>query len=133
ATLEGIEMKKFLSMLFAASLMITMSCGKGKEAKEEEEGTDDQALQTASTASAGTAASAAQPAAAVPAEGATISGKVTLAGAVPAMPTIQMAADPYCQSQHASAPVKDEEVVVGPQGELANVFIYIKNVPGTYP
>jgi len=126
-------MKKFLSMLFAASLMITMSCGKGKEAKEEEEGTDDQALQTASTASAGTAASAAQPAAAVPAEGATISGKVTLAGAVPAMPTIQMAADPYCQSQHASAPVKDEEVVVGPQGELANVFIYIKNVPGTYP
>ena len=44
-----------------------------------------------------------------------------------------MAADPYCQSQHASAPVKDEEVVVGPQGELANVFIYIKNVPGTYP
>jgi len=126
-------MKKFLNVLLAATVVLSISCGKGKEAKEEEEGTDDQALQTATTSSAGTAASAAQPAAAVPAEGATISGKVTLAGAVPAMPTIQMAADPYCQSQHASAPVKDEEVVVGPQGELANVFIYIKNVPGTYP
>jgi len=127
-------MKKFLNVLLAATVLLSISCGKGKEAKEEEEGTDDQALQTATNASAGTAASAAQPAAAaVPAEGATITGKVTLAGAVPAMPTIQMAADPYCQSQHASAPVKDEEVVVGPQGELANVFIYIKNVPGTYP
>jgi len=126
-------MKKFLNVLLAATVVLSISCGKGKEAKEEEEGTDDQALQTATTSSAGTAAPAAQPAAAVPAEGATISGKVTLAGAVPAMPTIQMAADPYCQSQHASAPVKDEEVVVGPQGELANVFIYIKNVPGTYP
>jgi len=126
-------MKKFLILLLAGSLTLA-GCGKGKEAKEEEEGTDDQALQTATNASAGTAASAAQPAAAaVPAEGATITGKVTLASAVPAMPTIQMAADPYCQSQHASAPVKDEEVVVGPQGELANVFIYIKNVPGTYP
>jgi hypothetical protein len=125
------QMKRFLIVLLAGSLTLA-SCGKGKEAKEEEEGTDDQALQTATTASAGTAA--AQPvAAAAPAEGATITGKVTLQGAVPAMPTLQMAADPYCQSQHASAPAKDEEVVVGPQGELANVFLYVKNVPGNYP
>jgi hypothetical protein len=125
-------MRKFLIMMFAAALIVTLSCGKGKEAKEEEEGTDDQALQTTQTTSTATTA---QPAAApvAAAEGATIAGKVTFSGAVPAMPTIQMAADPYCQSQHASAPVKDEEVVVGPQGELANVFVYVKNVPGTYP
>jgi hypothetical protein len=45
------------------------------------------------------------------------------------MPTIQMNADTYCQSQHASAPATDEEVVVGSGGELANVLVYIKNAP----
>ena len=36
-------MKKFLSTLFAATLVITISCGKGKEAaKDEDEGEDDQ-------------------------------------------------------------------------------------------
>jgi Carboxypeptidase regulatory-like domain len=126
-------MKKFLTMVFAASLVVTMSCGKGKEAKEEEEGTDDQALQTTQTTS--TATASAQPAAApaASAEGATITGTVKLQGTAPAMPTIQMAADPYCQSQHASAPAKDEEVVVDGSGDLANVFVYVKNVPGTYP
>jgi len=127
-------MKKFLTMLFAVTLVLSISCGKGKEAKEEEEGTDDEAVQTATTQTAGTAA-AAQPAAApaASAEGATITGTVKLQGSAPAMPTIQMAADPYCQSQHSGAAAKDEEVVVDPQGDLANVFVYIKNVPGTYP
>lgn len=126
-------MKKFLMMLFAATLVVTISCGKGKEAKEEEEGTDDQALQTTQTTS--TATAAAQPAAApaASADGATITGTVKFTGAAPAMPTIQMAADPYCAQQHASAPAKDEEVVVDGQGDLANVFVYVKNVPGTYP
>src|SRR5512141_2039829 len=41
---------------------------------------------------------------------------------------IPMIADPYCQSQHTT-PAKDEEVVVGPGGELANVIVYIKNAP----
>src|SRR5438552_10758611 len=124
-------MRKFLIVILAGSLTLA-SCGKGKEAKEEEEGTDDQALQTATTATATTAA--AQPAAAAaPAEGATITGVVKLQGAVPAMPTLQLAADPYCQAQHANAPAKDEEVVVGPQGELANVFVYVKNIAGNYP
>ena len=125
-------MRKFLSLLFIASLVVTMSCGKGKEAKEEEEGTDDQALQTTATTTAATAA--AQPAAApaAPADAATITGTVKFAGAAPAMPAIQMAADPYCQSQH-STPAKDEEVVVDGSGDLANVFVYVKNVPGSYP
>src|ERR1041385_8262212 len=93
-------MKKFLNVLFAAALVLSVACGKGKEAKEEEEGTDDQALQTSATTTATAAATpAAQPAAA-PADAATITGSVNLAPAAPAMPTIQMAADPYCQSQH---------------------------------
>lgn len=126
-------MKKFLIVLLAVSLTLA-GCGKGKEAKEEEEGTDDQALQTATAATAGTAAPTATAAAApVAAEGATITGVVKFEGTAPAMPALQMAADPYCQSQHANAAAKDEEVVVGASGELANVFVYVKNISGSYP
>ena len=105
-------MKKFLSMLFAVTLIV--ACGKGKEpSKEAEE--DDNAPQTSTVASS---TSATAPAA---------------TAAAPAMPTIQMSADPYCQSQHPT-PAKDEEVVVGPGGELANVFVYVKNAPaGNFP
>jgi plastocyanin len=128
-------MKKFVTLLFAASLILS-ACGKGKEASREEEGTDDQEAQTATTASATTAPSAAPAgagaAAAVSADAATISGTVKLATAPPKMPVLQMAADPYCQSQHPT-PVLDEEVVTGPGGELANVFVYIKQVNGNYP
>jgi len=128
-------MKKFVSILFAATLLVTMSCGKGKEAKEEEEGTDDQALQTATTATGGTAVApaTAPAAAAVSADAATITGTVKLAAAAPSMPTLQMSADPYCASQHANAPAKDEEVVTGPGGELENVFVYIKQINGNFP
>ena len=126
-------MKKFVSMLFAASLVFAIHCGKGKEAKEEEEGTDDQALRTSATTGTSSTAAAAAPAAVVSADAATITGTVKLAAAAPPLPTIQMSADPYCASQHASAPVKDEEVVAGPGGELANVFVYIKQINGNFP
>jgi plastocyanin len=123
-------MKKLAIALLIGSL--TLACGKGKEAKEEEEGTDDQALQTtATTATSTTAATAAAPA--VSADAATVTGVVKLAAAAPAMPNIQMSADPYCASQHASAPAKDEEVVAGPGGELENVFVYIKQISGNFP
>jgi Carboxypeptidase regulatory-like domain len=127
-------MKKFLTMLFAAVLVLAVACGKGKEAESKEEGEDDQAPQTASAPTSG--APAVAPAAAAPAvsaDAATIAGAVKFEGVAPKMATIQMGADPYCQSQHAT-PVQDEEVVVGPAGELANVFVYVKNPPaGNYP
>jgi hypothetical protein len=126
-------MKKFLTLLLAATFVTFLACGKGKEvSKAEDEGEDDQQAQTTTTATT-TAASApsAAPTAAAPAvaDAATITGTVKFAGTAPTMPTIQMNADPYCQSQHASAPAKDEEVVVGPGGELANVIVYVKNAP----
>ena len=52
-------------------------------------------------------------------------------GAAPKMSNIQMSADPYCQSQH-SAPATEEDVVAGPGGELANVFVYIKDIKGNF-
>jgi hypothetical protein len=126
-------MKKFLSLLLAASFAFVLACGKGKEVtKAEDEGEDDQAAQTETTAAAsstGGAPAAATAAAPAVADAATLTGTIKLAAAAPAMPNIQMNADPYCQSQHASAPAKDEEVVVGPGGELANVIVYIKNAP----
>jgi plastocyanin len=132
---ENESMRKFVTLVFAATLVIT-ACGKGKEASREEEGTDDQEAQTTTAASAtATAAPAAVPTgggAPVSADAATISGTVKLTTPPPKMPTLQMAADPYCLSQHP-APVLDEEVVTGPGGELANVFVYIKQVNGNFP
>jgi len=126
-------MKKFLTLLCAAVLVLAVACGKGKEAESKEEGEDDQAPQTASTSTNTPAAAPAAAPAAVSADAATLAGAVKFEGAAPKMPVIQMGADPYCQSQHQT-PVTDEEVVVGPAGELANVFVYIKNPPaGNYP
>src|SRR5207253_9109679 len=119
--------KKFVSLMFALTLVLALGCGKGQEAKSnDEEGEDDQAPQTASASTAGgTAPSAAPAAAPVSADAATINGSVKLEGAAPKMPAIQMAADPYCQSQHpGGADANDEEVVAGPAGELANVIVY---------
>src|SRR6266498_3295399 len=113
-------MKKFLSILFTAILVVAaLSCGKGKEPSKEEQGEDDNAPQTSTATASSTAAPSTAPAAtAAPlsADAATLTGLVKLAAAAPAMPNIQMSADPYCQSQH-STPAKDEEVVVGPAGE----------------
>jgi hypothetical protein len=123
-------MKKFLALLYASTLLLAVACGGGKEtASKENEGEDDQAVQTASASTAGsTAAAAAAPVAS--ADAATITGVVKLEGAAPKMPAIQMSADPYCQSQHpGGAGATDEEVVVGPAGELANVIVYVKNAP----
>ncbi|HYM13675.1 MAG TPA: carboxypeptidase regulatory-like domain-containing protein [Bryobacterales bacterium] len=60
-----------------------------------------------------------------PATAGTISGKVTLAGTAPSMRTIVMDAEPDCKKLH-SEPVKSQEVVVGPNGALEYVFIYVK-------
>ncbi len=125
-------MKKFLAALFATALLLPVACGGGKEATKEEAGEDDQKPQAVAT-NTDTATTAAAPAAAVAAsaDAATLTGLVKFTGAAPAMPNIPMGADPYCQSQH-SQPAKDEEVVVGPSGELANVFVYIKDIKGTF-
>lgn len=121
-------MKKFLALLYATTLIFATACGGGKEsASKEDEGEDDQAPQTASAPSTAGAAPAAASVANV-ADAATITGVVKLAGSAPKMDAIQMGADPYCQSQHQT-PAADEEVVVGPGGELANVIVYVKNAP----
>ena len=129
-------MKKFLTLLLASIVIFAIACGGGKESvSKEDQGTDDEAppQQTASAAtSSGSASAAPAAAAAVNPDAATITGLVKLDGAAPKMAPIQMSADPYCQSQHTSAPATDQDVVVGSGGELANVFVYIKDVKGNF-
>src|SRR5512142_41630 len=122
-------MKKFLALLYASTLVFAIACGGGKEsASKEDEGEDDEGPQQTASAPAQAGATTAAPAAAAVADAATITGVVKLAGTGPKMPAIQMSADPYCQSQHTT-PATDEEVMVDPQGDLANVIVYVKNAP----
>ena len=127
------SMKKFVSLMFALTFVFVMACGKGHEAASKEaEGEDDEAKQTVTAATTETGAATATPAAAtaVVADAATLSGTVKFAGAAPKAAAIQMSADPYCQSQHPNGQgAEDEEVVVSPAGELANVLVYVKNAP----
>ena len=129
------SMRKFAALLFASTVVVTIACGKGKEASKADQGEDDE-TQTATVASntaSGAPAAAAPASAPVSADAATLTGMVKFEGTAPKMTNIQMSADPYCQSQHSSAPATDQDVVTGPAGELANVFVYIKDIKGNFP
>jgi hypothetical protein len=130
------SLRKYLNLLLSLTVVLAVACGGGKEVVDEKDlGEDDGALQTADTRATSSASTGAAPAAAAPvvADAATIAGMVKFEAAAPKMPALQMGADPYCASQH-STPAPDEEVVVGPAGELANVIVYVKNAPaGNYP
>jgi plastocyanin len=128
------SLRKYLTLLFALTLVLAVACGGGKEVVDEKELGEDDHAAPAATAEAGEGGSAA-PAAAAPAvvaDAATLGGTIKFEGAAAKMAAIQMGADPYCQSQHPT-PQMDEEVVVGPAGELANVIVFVKDVAGNYP
>jgi plastocyanin len=117
--------QKFVTPLFALTLSLAVACSGTETAYEEEETT------TGEQASGGTSATA-QQAAAAPADAATVTGLVKFEGTPAPMPNIPMGADPFCTSTHPT-PVKAEDVVVGPAGELANVFVYVKDFRGAAP
>ncbi|HVS30290.1 MAG TPA: carboxypeptidase regulatory-like domain-containing protein [Thermoanaerobaculia bacterium] len=123
-------LKKFVTMLAAMTFVFAIGCGGGQELSDEELGEDDEVEEVAAADPAGGAAPAAAPAAA--ADAATITGMVKFEGTPAPAGNVQMAADPFCASQH-STPVKSEEVVVGAGGELANVLVYVKETPPTGP
>jgi hypothetical protein len=126
------SMKRFLAVLFALTLLAAVACGGGEKTSAKDDGEDDGAEPTATAASTAGTPAAAPAAAAVAADAATITGSVKFEGAAAKPAIIQMSADPYCQSQHP-APVPDEDVVLSPTGQLANVFVYVKDVKGTFP
>jgi Carboxypeptidase regulatory-like domain len=60
-----------------------------------------------------------------------ISGTVKLDGMPPKMKTINMAAESACAKQH-STPARSQEVLVGKDGALENVVVYLKGDFGQY-
>lgn len=122
------SMKNFLSTILAGSLVVAIACGGGRETAEyEEEEEDDGAAVAEGTAEAGAPAAAAP---VVAADAASVTGLVKFEGTPAAAMPIQMGADASCQAQH-SGPVGSKDVMVGAGGELANVFVYIKDFKGT--
>jgi plastocyanin len=127
------SLRKYLNVLFACTLLLAVACGGGKEVVDEKDlGEDDHAAPTAAADNTGGGTAAPAAASAVVADGATLGGTVKFEGAAAKMAAVQMGADPYCASQHPT-PQMDEEVVIGPAGELANVIVFVKDVPGNYP
>jgi hypothetical protein len=59
-----------------------------------------------------------------------ITGTVKLDGAAPHMKGIDMSKDPYCVKAHASDPAHLETYVVGANGGLENVILYIDGWSG---
>jgi hypothetical protein len=58
---------------------------------------------------------------------AVISGKVAFAGKAPAMPILDMSANPSCERLNKAKPPHAEEVVVNPNSTLKNTFVWIKS------
>jgi plastocyanin len=112
-----------MTRLLAACLAaLLVSCGGGNT---------NQNAQNAAPASSGAAAPAAP--AVDPAIAATVTGKVTFTGTAPAPAPIKLSADPYCEK--ANPGLKTENEVVGTDGSVGNVFVYVKDGLGdrTFP
>jgi plastocyanin len=60
-----------------------------------------------------------------------ITGTVKLDGAAPHMKGIDMSKDPYCSKAHATDPAHLEQVVVGANGGLQNVVLYLSDWSGS--
>ncbi len=117
----------FASLALASvSLIATVGCGGSSEEEDEK---------PKAPAAAGAATSgAAAPAASAPGAlgTASITGKALFEGAVPAREKFKMSADAFCLKQHP-AEMEQEDVLVGADKGLANVFVYVKEgVSGTY-
>ena len=114
-------MKKLLLFAPVVLLALVVACGGGGGGEES----------SSAPAESAAPSETAAPAASGPAG--TVTGTITLEGEPPEMEVIQMSADPYCARAH-SEPVKQEFVIVGEGGTLANVFVYVKSgVQGSYP
>ena len=79
------------------------------------------------------AAGAAKDGAAGATGAASITGKIVFEGAAPAAEEFKMSADAFCAKSHPGD-VSREDIVIGEDKGLANVFVYVKSgINGTYP
>src|SRR2546421_7733718 len=106
-------MKKIWIGCAAVPVLLLAGCG----GKEQSESVKPKEEPTKSAAGA--------PAAVDEANAGSITGKVSFAGAKPAMKNISMDATPACARAHTT-PQKSQEVVVNDNGTLRNVFVWVK-------
>src|SRR5437763_14318238 len=113
-------MTRLPAACLAAAFLV--SCGGGNT---------NQNQQNAVPASSGAAAPAAP--AVDPAIAATVTGKVKFEGTAPAPQPIKLSSDPYCQK--ANPGLTTETEIVGKDGSVENVFVYVKDGLGnrTFP
>lgn len=57
----------------------------------------------------------------------TIRGKIRFTGAKPSGKVISLDADPQCAKLHAGGTINEEGVVLGADGAVGNVFVYLKS------
>jgi Carboxypeptidase regulatory-like domain len=110
--------KAWTGLVLSLPLVLALVAGCGGGTKEEatpapQGGTQAEAPPAGTAATAGTGANS-------------VKGSVTLAGTPPKPATIKMDADPFCKTQHATAPTA-ESVVTNADGTLRNVFVYVKS------
>jgi plastocyanin len=63
------------------------------------------------------------------AQAADVSGRATYEGPPPERFVLRMNADPNCEKIHGETKVYSDDQLVGGNGELANVFFYLKGAP----
>jgi hypothetical protein len=126
---------RFVAACAITALAAVLAAGCG--GKDDEDEDRPKASRAAGASKEGAAAPAASAASAGPAAGATgsasITGKIVFEGAVPASEKFKMSADAFCAKQHPGD-VSREDIAVGRDKGLANVFVYVKSgINGTYP
>ena len=117
-------------LLSAGVLMAGVSCSPAPDEGQPENATQQQnAAQQKNAAEHGGAGNPGTSTA----KGAIV-GRTTVIGNVYSNPEIDMTCDPACAALNASAPAYGQRVLVDDNGNLANVVVWIKNVPeGDYP
>ncbi len=65
-------------------------------------------------------------------EAATVEGIIRFEGEAPTMKELAMSADPVCAALHKT-PILSESLVLGEGKTMANVLVYVKNVPAGIP
>jgi len=121
-------MSRLVCSLLGVAVTLVAACGGGAN--------QSQKSVPASSGAAAPAAPAAAPAAPATVDTANagaVTGKVTFAGTPPAPTPIKLSSDPYCQK--ANPGLATETEVVGKDGAVENVFVYVKDGLGnmTFP
>jgi plastocyanin len=87
------------------------------------------AAPSGATASGAAAAPSGATAAAASGDKGDVKGTVAVTGKLPPVEDLKRNSDPFC----AKKPMKDESVIAGKHGELANVVVHINGLPATPP